>query len=66
MVNIKMVGQRFVALSCLILGLSVSVNYAKSAAEEPDFQSILQEALNKLTMTTLITSLSESRLPGRV
>ena len=48
MVNIKMVGQRFVALSCLILGLSVSVNDAKSAAEEPDFQSILQEALNKI------------------
>ena len=48
MFNIKMVGQRFVALSCLLLGLSVSVNYAKSAAEEPDFQSILQEALNKI------------------
>ena len=48
MVNIKMVGQRFVALSCLLLGLSVSVNDAKSAAEEPDFQSILQEALNKI------------------
>ena len=37
MVNIKMVGQRFVALSCLLLGLSVSANDAKSAAEEPDF-----------------------------
>ena len=48
MVNIKMVGQQFVALSFLLLGLSVSVNDAKSAAEEPDFQSILQEALNKI------------------
>ena len=45
MVNIKMVGQQFVALSCLLLGLSVSVNDAKSAAEEPDFQSILQLSL---------------------
>ena len=48
MVNIKMVGQQFVTLSCLLLGLSVSVNDAKSAAEEPDFPSILQEALNKI------------------
>ena len=48
MVNIKMVGQQFVVLSCLLLGLSVSANDANSAVEELDFQSILQEALNKI------------------
>ena len=37
MVNTKMIGRRFVALSCLLLGVSVSMNDAKSAAEEPDF-----------------------------
>ena len=48
MVNIKMVGQQFFVLSCLLLGLSVSANDANSAVEELDFQSILQEALNKI------------------
>ena len=48
MVNTKMIGRRFVALSCLLLGVSVSANDAKSVGEEPDFQSIFQEALNKI------------------
>ena len=48
MVNTKMIGRRFVALSCLLLGVSVSMNDAKSAAEEPYFQSLFQEALNKI------------------